>query len=301
MKSDKVELKFWGVRGSIPVSGPEFERYGGNTSCIELSCGGRHLLFDAGTGVREASEALRAAEVHDIDLFFTHSHYDHIIGLPFFEPIYKPNVSVNMWSGHLAGKTTTRDMIDEFMRPPWFPVKPDICRATLGFRDFTPGDTLEPHPGIVIHTASLVHPGGSVGYRIEWAGRTIALIYDTEHRDGEVNETALDLMRGRRPGHLRYDLYRSRNGKVPRFRPFDLAGRRQGSPSSPASRGWRCFTIPLRAPMTSWTRCRRRRGKACPAPLRPSTARPSSSSREDRQGHASARPASLTFRRTAWP
>lgn len=196
MKSDKLELKFWGVRGSIPVSGPEFERYGGNTSCIELKYGDRHLLFDAGTGVREASEALRAAEVDDIDLFFTHSHYDHIIGLPFFEPIYKPNVSVNMWSGHLAGKTTTRDMVDQFMRPPWFPVEPDICRATLGFRDFKPGDVLEPHPGIVIRTAPLIHPGGSVGYRIEWAGRTVALIYDTEHRDGEINEVAVALMKG---------------------------------------------------------------------------------------------------------
>ncbi|MGA1803196.1 MBL fold metallo-hydrolase [Rhizobium sp. HT1-10] len=196
MKSDKLELKFWGVRGSIPVSGPEFERYGGNTSCIQLSLGGRHLLFDAGTGIREASAALREAGVTDIDLFFTHSHYDHIIGLPFFEPIYNPKVSVNLWSGHLAGKTTTRGMIDQFMRPPWFPVEPDICRATLGFRDFTPGDVLEPHPGIIIHTVMLNHPGGAVGYRIEWAGRIIALVYDTEHRDGLVNQAALDLMQG---------------------------------------------------------------------------------------------------------
>jgi phosphoribosyl 1,2-cyclic phosphodiesterase len=194
MKSDKLELKFWGVRGSIPVSGPEFERYGGNTSCIELSYGDRHLLFDAGTGVREASASLREGGVNDVDLFFTHSHYDHIIGLPFFEPIYNPKVSVNLWSGHLAGKTTTRGMIDQFMRPPWFPVEPDICRATLGFRDFKAGDVLEPHPGIVIHTASLNHPGGAVGYRIEWAGRVVALVYDTEHRDGQINEAALALM-----------------------------------------------------------------------------------------------------------
>ena len=196
MASETLQLKFWGVRGSIPVSGPEFERYGGNTSCIELIHGKRHLLFDAGTGVREAAASLRKNGIKDIDLFFTHSHYDHIIGLPFFEPLYDPKVTVNLWSGHLAGKTTTRGMVDQFMRPPWFPVEPDICRATLGFRDFHAGEVLNPHDGIIIHTATLNHPGGAVGYRIEWAGRIIALVYDTEHKDGELNAAALSLMQG---------------------------------------------------------------------------------------------------------
>lgn len=194
MKSEKLQLKFWGVRGSIPVSGPEFERYGGNTSCIELIHGDRHLLFDAGTGVREAAAALRKNGISEIDLFFTHSHYDHIIGLPFFEPIYKPDVTVNLWSGHLAGKITTRGMVDQFMRPPWFPVEPDICRATLGFRDFHAGDVLTPYEGIVIRTAMLNHPGGAIGYRIEWAGRIVALVYDTEHTEGEISQAALSLM-----------------------------------------------------------------------------------------------------------
>jgi phosphoribosyl 1,2-cyclic phosphodiesterase len=196
MKKDSFELKFWGVRGSIPVSGPEFERYGGNTTCIELRHGDKRLLFDAGTGVREAALALKADGVREIDLLFTHSHYDHIIGLPFFDPIYTSNVTVNLWSGHLAGKTTTRELIDQFMRPPWFPVEPDICRATLEFRDFKAGDTLKPRPGVVIHTAALNHPGGCIGYRIEWAGRVIALVYDTEHMAGKLDEAALALMEG---------------------------------------------------------------------------------------------------------
>ncbi|MFT4182824.1 MAG: MBL fold metallo-hydrolase [Rhizobium sp.] len=196
MKNDSFELKFWGVRGSIPVSGPDFERYGGNTSCIELRHGGRHIIFDAGTGLREAATALAKDGVRNVDIFFTHSHYDHIIGLPFFKAIYDPNVSVDLWSGHLADKTTTRQLIDQFMRPPWFPVKPDICRATMGFRDFSAGDTLKPHPDIVIRTARLNHPGGCIGYRIEWAGRVIALVYDTEHVEGQLDENALSLMVG---------------------------------------------------------------------------------------------------------
>jgi phosphoribosyl 1,2-cyclic phosphodiesterase len=189
MKRDNFELRFWGVRGSIPVSGPEFVRYGGNTSCIELRHGERRLLFDAGTGVREAAMALKVDSVRHID-----SHYDHIIGLPFFEPIYTPRVTVDLWSGHLAGKMSTRQLVDQFMRPPWFPVEPDICRATLGFRDFKAGDVLEPHPGIVIKTAMLNHPGGCIGFRIEWAGRIIALVYDTEHMAGKLDAAALSLM-----------------------------------------------------------------------------------------------------------
>ncbi|HEX8046746.1 MBL fold metallo-hydrolase [Rhizobium sp.] len=196
MKNDSFELRFWGARGSIPVSGPEFERYGGNTSCIELRHDGRRIIFDAGTGAREAAAALAKDGVREVDIFFTHSHYDHMIGLPFFKPIYDPGVSVDLWSGHLAGKTTTRQLIGQFMRPPWFPVEPDICRATMGFRDFAAGDTLKPHPGIVIHTAKLNHPGGCVGYRIEWGGRIIALVYDTEHVNGHMDEAALSLMAG---------------------------------------------------------------------------------------------------------
>src|SRR6187551_716715 len=91
MKSDKLELKFWGVRGSIPVSGPEFERYGGNTSCIQIRCGEHRMIFDAGSGVREAGLAMLNDEVRDVDLFFSHCHYDHIIGLPFFKAIYYPS------------------------------------------------------------------------------------------------------------------------------------------------------------------------------------------------------------------
>ena len=84
MNDDVFRVKFWGVRGSVPVSGPEFLRYGGNTACIEMRCGRHTLLFDAGSGLRPAGESLRAAAVTEVDLFFTHCHYDHILGFPFF-------------------------------------------------------------------------------------------------------------------------------------------------------------------------------------------------------------------------
>jgi phosphoribosyl 1,2-cyclic phosphodiesterase len=194
MDEDVFRVRFWGVRGSIPVSGPEFSRYGGNTICVEMRCGAHTLLFDAGSGLRPAGEVLRASGVTDFDLLFTHCHYDHIIGLPFFSPVYDRNVQVTLWSGHLAGRMTTRQMVDEFMRPPWFPAKLDICKASLDCRDFVSGDVLRPREGIVVRTGSLNHPGGCIGYRVEWAGRVVAVITDTEHEPGKLDQAVLDLI-----------------------------------------------------------------------------------------------------------
>lgn len=196
MAKQKFNVKFWGTRGSVPVSGEAHARYGGNTSCIELQCGPHHLVFDAGTGIREAGDALIAAGVAQIDLFFSHSHYDHIIGLPYFAPIYHPNTNVTLWSGHLAGQMTTHEMVRHFMRAPWFPIGPDICRAMLGFRDFKSGDVLTPYEGLTIRTGSLDHPGGAIGYRVEWAGKVVALIFDTEHRGDMLDPAVLDLIDG---------------------------------------------------------------------------------------------------------
>ncbi len=194
MDENLFRVRFWGVRGSLPVSGPEFQQYGGSTACIEIQCGRHTLFFDAGSGLRPAGEALKADAQTDFDLFFTHCHYDHIVGLPFFIPLYDPMARVVLWSGHLAGLMTTREMLGEFMRPPWFPVKLDVCRANFDCRDFVSGDVLRPRPGVVIRTASLNHPGGCVGYRVEWRGRVVAVISDTEHEPGTLDPAVLGLI-----------------------------------------------------------------------------------------------------------
>jgi ribonuclease Z len=194
MSDTAFQVRFWGVRGSVPVSGAEYLRYGGNTACIELRCGGRQLILDAGSGLRPAGDALRAQGVDEIDVLLTHSHYDHVIGLPFFHPLYDPRIRVVLWSGHLHGRMTTRQLVAEFMRPPWFPVEVDSCASNLACRDFAPGDVLVPREGIVIRTASLNHPGGCVGYRVEWAGRVVVLVSDTEHVPGKLDATVLDLI-----------------------------------------------------------------------------------------------------------
>lgn len=187
------QVRFWGVRGSIAVSGPQTARYGGNTACVEMRCGRHVLLFDAGSGIRPAGRALKG-NVRDIDLFFTHCHYDHIIGFPLFALLYDPHVRLSVWSGHLAGQMTTLQMIEKFMRPPWFPARLDVCKANLSCRDFVSGDVLRPRSGVTIRTASLLHPGGCIGYRVEWGGRAVALVTDTEHIPGELEPAIVGLI-----------------------------------------------------------------------------------------------------------
>lgn len=195
MDKEPFQVRFWGTRGSLPVSGHGFERAGGNTACVEMRCGPHTLIFDAGSGISPAGDALKAANVGDFDLFFTHCHYDHIIGLPFFTPLYDPAVKVKVWSGHLAGKMTTWEMLGEFMHAPWFPVQLDLCKARLWTQDFRSGAVLHPRDGLTIRTASLDHPGNCIGYRVEWGGRAVVVASDTESRPGKLDAAILDLIR----------------------------------------------------------------------------------------------------------
>jgi phosphoribosyl 1,2-cyclic phosphodiesterase len=196
MTADRFQVKLWGVRGSLPVSGADFAKYGGNTICIEMRCGDHVLLFDAGSGLLPAGAALAAEGQKDLTLFFTHTHYDHIAGLPFFSPFYNDKARLKLWTGHLDGTMTTDEMLAAFMRAPFFPIGPEYCRACLDTGEFTPGDVLQPHPGITIRTGLLNHPGKAVGYRVEWAGRAVAVITDVEHDPGTLDTAVMDLIGG---------------------------------------------------------------------------------------------------------
>lgn len=189
-----ITIKFWGTRGSIPVSGPGTAACGGNTSCVEITCGKHILLFDAGTGLKRVAEKFDAAGIKDFDLFLSHCHYDHIIGLPFFKPLYCPDMKGKVWSGHLGGTKTTRDIVDELMRWPYLPMGIETLSSALAYGDFRAGDRLTPRRGIVLHTAPLFHPGGAVGYRLDYKGRAIAYITDTGHEPGVLDPGMLGLI-----------------------------------------------------------------------------------------------------------
>lgn len=195
MNDPRFQIKLWGTRGGLPVSGPMFQAFGGNTTCVEVRCGDHALLFDAGSGLPRAGHEMQAAGLSDFALFFSHFHYDHIIGLPFFVPLYAKNTKLRVWSGHMNGKMETRQVFSEFMREPFFPIGPEMCCAHIDCHDFASGDVLTPYPGITIRTGTLNHPGGAIGYRIEFAGKVFAIITDTEHTPGTLDPAVLSLIR----------------------------------------------------------------------------------------------------------
>jgi phosphoribosyl 1,2-cyclic phosphodiesterase len=193
-----MRLRFWGVRGSIASPGPDTCRFGGNTCCVELRCGPHLLLLDAGTGARPLGEALlRAGEPIAAEVLLSHTHLDHIGGLPFFAPIYARGAALRFWAGHLGGRA---GVLEAALGASWSaPLLPDLrrqFRASLRFQDFVAGETLHPQSGLSIATAALQHPGGSVGYRVQWGGRAVAYVTDTEHQPGELDPAVLALARG---------------------------------------------------------------------------------------------------------
>lgn len=189
-------VRFWGVRGSIASPGPDTVRYGGNTACIEVRCGGALLVFDAGTGLRPLGERLMRDGPVDLDLFLTHSHFDHVCGLPFFAPAFDPASHVRVWAGHLGPERTLRPVLDGMMSAPLFPVPVDVFRADCTFRDFACGATLEPKPGVFLRTGPLNHPDRAVGYRVDFAGRSFCYVTDTEHPAEGRDSAVVALARG---------------------------------------------------------------------------------------------------------
>ena len=200
MPSSEFTVRFWGVRGSIACSGPRTARYGGNTSSLEVRCGGRMLLFDAGTGLRYLGNALmnsgKKPEPLDADLFLTHTHFDHVCGLPFFRPFFQPQNRFRLWAGHLGEGMTLRRVLGEFMMSPLFPVPPQVFRARMEYREFKAGETLHPEDGVAVRTATLNHPDGATGYRVDYAGKSLCYLTDTEHVPNAPDRNILELIAG---------------------------------------------------------------------------------------------------------
>ena len=196
-----ISLRFWGVRGSIACGGPDTLRYGGNTLCIELRCGNRLLVLDAGTGLRPLGNALARAGAIDADLLLTHTHLDHCIGLPFFAPMFDARNRVRIWAGHLPPSTGIRSVLASMMAPPLFPVPPDIFRADIEYRDFIAGATLvlprvmAGELDVQVRTLALEHPNGATGYRVAHAGRSACYLSDLEHAGVAPTPALVDFVR----------------------------------------------------------------------------------------------------------
>jgi phosphoribosyl 1,2-cyclic phosphodiesterase len=172
-----VNVKLWGTRGSVPAPGPETTRYGGNTSCVQVTLSdGTILALDAGTGIRSLGLAL-AAEGTRINILLTHLHLDHIQGLVFFAPAFRPTSEIVVW-GPAAPEASLEDRIARYISAPLSAVEVRELPCDVSFRD-TPETEWEIGPAR-IRAASVNHRGPTLGYRITEGDDSVCYIPDHE-------------------------------------------------------------------------------------------------------------------------
>ncbi len=191
-----MRVTFWGTRGSIPCSGLTYLRYGGNTACVEVRCGDHLIVLDGGSGIRNLGETLVETPPELIDIFLTHSHFDHVCGLPFFAPFHLPAVKLRLWGGQFETGMTVQAMLAAFMTPPFFPVTPNVFRASVEYCDFKTGDSFEPAESIKVTTVALHHPQGATGYCISYGGAKVCYLTDTEAGPNGPDPALVEVARG---------------------------------------------------------------------------------------------------------
>ena len=189
-----MQLKIWGCRGSVPSPGPTTVVCGGNTSCVELSLDdGTVIVLDAGTGIRDLGDDLVERGVRRIHLLLTHLHLDHVEGLRFFGPMWDKNVVLDVW-GPPSTVVSLEDSIARTFSPPLFPIDLGVVPAQVAFHD-APRQPWKVESALV--TAALViHPGPTLGYRIEADGSCIAYLPDHEPALTGIEERPSDWISG---------------------------------------------------------------------------------------------------------
>jgi phosphoribosyl 1,2-cyclic phosphodiesterase len=173
-----MRIRCWGSRGAIPVSGPDFIKYGGDTACVEVrSGGGDIIILDAGSGIRNLGVKLMREKSRKINILFTHLHLDHIMGFPFFGPVYSREFSISIY-GCPFKISSFESALHGMMRSPYFPVDLKNLPARVRYKDimaksFRIGS-------VKVTPVYLNHPNGGLGYRLEEKGKAFVLLTDNE-------------------------------------------------------------------------------------------------------------------------
>lgn len=179
-----AQLRFWGTRGSIPTPGPSTVRYGGNTPCVAITRGGDHLLvLDAGSGIRPLGHDLlrRGPTSVRVDLLLSHTHWDHIQGLPFFKPLADRGNTIRI-HGAAQNGVSIREILDRQMDPMVFPVPLHALGASIEVGQI--GEGAVEVDGYTIDAFRLRHPGCTLGYRIRPDGAATDIAYVTDNELG---------------------------------------------------------------------------------------------------------------------
>ena len=180
-----MKLKFWGVRGSIACPGPDTVHYGGNTTCLEIKFEDldRRIIIDAGSGIRLLGQEIVLKDWRETpfksDIFITHTHWDHIMGFPFFDPIYQEGTELNIYGPVTYEEDTLEQVVGDQLRYRYFPVLHSDLAAKLNYYQI--GETrIDLGDGIVVTSKFLNHTLLCLGYRFEYAGKSVCTAFDTE-------------------------------------------------------------------------------------------------------------------------
>lgn len=191
-------IRCWGARGSIPTSGKDYLRYGGNTTCLEIrNAQDDILIVDAGSGIREAGNAFLAEGRSDFTLILTHAHWDHIMGFPFFKPLYREKTNLRIWGCSFA-QDSIKEMLAHVMSAPYFPINYNEVHANIDYQitcggEYTLGD-------LAITPIALSHPNQGTGFKFAQNGKSLVFLTDNElglrHQGGLTYSDYLTFCRG---------------------------------------------------------------------------------------------------------
>ncbi len=175
-----MKIKFWGTRGSIPVPGRDTTVYGGNTTCLEITLeSGNTVIIDAGTGIRLLGDRLiEKNRNHNIHLLITHTHWDHLLGFPFFNPLYHSSSRIYV-DGSPNCMRGLKYTFDNKMGDGFFPVKFDDLKAKISYLNKISSGPLE-IDGAVIESVPLHHPQGGIGFRFREGNKIFVFVTDNE-------------------------------------------------------------------------------------------------------------------------
>lgn len=194
MTTFDLTATIWGVRGSVPVPGPHTVRYGGNTPCMEIQTPDETIVIDAGTGIRNFAKNLSKdkANPRKITILLSHTHWDHIQGLPFLPIAYDPSYQIDIIGPRRPG-INLHEALERQMESPNFPVPFSALAAVKSVIEVTPGETIQ-LASTTVDTAQLNHPDISMGFRIERGGKSIAYCLDHEHEDEVTVHAGLEAL-----------------------------------------------------------------------------------------------------------
>ena len=176
-----MNINLWGVRGSIPVTGPETATYGGNTSCVSVWEDGSLLVLDGGSGIQRL-ELVQPLLHKRIDILLTHLHLDHIQGLGFFKPLFDPSMEIHLW-GPASSTVSLHARLSRYLSPPLFPVRIRDLPSKIMLHEI--GRSVFKIGPFTVHSDFVIHPGPTVGYRIEGNHSVMAYLPDHEPALGQ--------------------------------------------------------------------------------------------------------------------